>query len=102
MRHTMFCDDSTRILKTNQTNHYDLVTKKKFLHNLRKAWIWAQITYRKLKRNFHVCHLAVFNMPQIVYSTFYEFCITGLKMAILGGKNLPEKIYTVYTSWVWR
>jgi hypothetical protein len=96
MRHT-FCDDSSRILKTYQTNHYDLVIKKKILHNLLKVWICTQITYRKFKRNLHVCHLPVFNMSRTVYSTFYEFYIKGLKMAILGGKKVArKKVYSLH------
>jgi hypothetical protein len=71
----MFCDDSTRILKTNQSYHYDLVTKKKILHNLWKGWICTQNTYRKFKRNFYVCHLAVFNMPKLYTVIFMNFIL---------------------------
>jgi hypothetical protein len=36
-------------------------------------------------------------MPRDEYSTFYEFYITGLKMAILGGKKVArKKVYSLH------
>jgi hypothetical protein len=66
MRRTILCDDSTRILTTNQTNHYDLVIKKTSCITFEKPGFTPKPRAEKLKRNFQVYHLAVFNMPTVL------------------------------------